>query len=116
MHGQLPAVFSVREREKLLEQLRVEDGHQEVETGVVVGYDCEQGHLALPERRQVELVCGGERRQGVEVELLQPGGERHLDGFERLGRAGAVAAVVFERDVARVLISSRSNSSSSTEA
>ena len=48
MHGQLPAVFSVREREKLLEQLRVEDGHQEVETGVVVGYDCEQGHLALP--------------------------------------------------------------------
>ena len=64
-------MFSVREREKLLEQLRVEDGHQEVETGVVVGYDCEQGHLALPERRQVELVCGGERRQGVEVELLQ---------------------------------------------
>ena len=98
-HRQASPVLVVGQMEQLLENLGVQDGHQEIEAGVVIGNQGEQGHFFLSQAGQIQLVCGGEGGEGSEIELFQPGCQGNLDGFQSLGGARAVIPVILHGDV-----------------
>ena len=95
----MPVVGGVVE---LLEELGVEHSDQEIKGAVVVGDDREDRGFALPHQRQLQLVVLGDGCQGFQVELLQAGDQRDLDGLQGLAAAGVVALVILQRDVLRV--------------
>ena len=87
---------------ELLEELGVEHSDQEIKGAVVVGDDREDRGFAFPHQRQLQFVVLGDGCQGFQVELLQTGDQRDLDGFQGLAAAGMIALVILQRDVLRV--------------
>lgn len=68
---QAPDILVVCEIEKLLEYLRVENRHKEIEAGVI-GNQRKQGNLFLAQRRQIQFVGGGQspREDGLNFSSL----------------------------------------------
>ena len=89
---------------ELLEELRVEHADYEVEAGVVVGDDRKNRSFALPHQRQLQFVVLGDGRQGFQIELLQAGDQRDLNGFQSLAAAGVIAPIVFQGNMLRAVL------------
>ena len=99
--GQAPAVYPVSRIEQLLEGAGIQQAYQEVEAGVVVRDEGKERHLLFSHAGQVQLIRCREGRHRGEVELLQPGRQSDLDGFQRLGRTGTIVLVILHGDVVR---------------
>ena len=97
-----PAVPVVGGVVELLEELGVEHSDQEIKGAVVVGDHREDCGFSLPHQRQLQLVILGDGCQGFQVEFLQTGDQRDLDGFQGFAAAGVIALVVLQRDMLRV--------------
>ena len=89
---------------QLLEQLRIQHADQEIEAAVVVRDDREKRGLPLAHMLQLQIVALGDAGQRIQIEFLQSGEQRDLDGFQRFGTAGAVATIVFQGDVIRFVL------------
>ena len=92
-------MFSVSRVEQLLKGAGVQKAHQEVEAGIVVRDQRKERHFFLSHAGQIQFIRGGQSRNRGEVELLQPGCQSDLDGFQGLGRAGTIILVILHRDV-----------------
>ena len=87
---------------QLLKQLRVQHSHDEIEAAVVIGNDTVQHGFFLAHAGQLQLIGAGQVSQRLQIEFFQMGYQRDLDGFQRLGAAAAVIAVIFQGNVVGV--------------
>ena len=88
VHRQAPAVLMVGTVEKLLKKLRVKDGHQKVEAGVVVGYQSKERHFFLAAQfPQVNRIVRADIGNGRDVECAHAQPQRHIDAL--CGLAGS---------------------------
>ena len=86
-----------------MEQLGVEHTNDEVEGTVIVRDAGEDYGFLLAQTPQIQFVCLSDTGQGFQVELLQSGNQRDLNGLQGFGTAGAIVLVVFQGDMLRVL-------------
>ena len=98
-HRQAPAVFPVSRVEQLLKGAGVQKAHQKVEAGIVVRDQRKERNFFLSHAGQIQFIRSSQSRNRGEVELLQPGCQSDLNGFQRLGRAGTIVLVILHRDV-----------------
>ena len=103
VNGERPAVFVVREGEKLLEYLGVEDGNKEVKAGIIIGDDSKEGDLPLSHALQIQLVHGGQGRKAFQIELFQSCRQGDLNGLQGFGRTRPIRLVILQGDMILVL-------------
>ncbi len=101
-HGKPSTVDEIRLMIKLLEQLGVEHSHEKVKGAVIVRDHGENRRFLLSQTPQLQFIVLGNAGQTVQIELLQAGDQRDLDGLQRLAAAGVIVPVVFQGDVLRI--------------
>ena len=104
MDGEPSAMHNVSRIIELLEKLRVEHTYNEVEAGIVVRDDRKHGGFSFSHQRQLQFVVLGDGGERFQVELLQAGDQRDLNGFQSLAAAGVIAPIVFQGDVLRTSV------------
>ena len=82
MDGQPAAVHDICLIIQLLKQLGVEHTHDEIEGAVVVRDHGINGRFLLAQAPQLHLIVLRDTGQRIQVELLQPGDQGDLDGFQ----------------------------------
>ena len=60
MHRQPASILIIRSFAKQVEKLRIGHAHQEVECGVRIGNDKEQGCFPVPDQIQLQFVIHGD--------------------------------------------------------
>ena len=99
VYRQASTILLICNFKELLEKLRIQNRHQKIKAGVIIGYQCKYCTFLFSQCIEFKFICDCECGKAFQIELLKPCCKGNLDALQSLRRSRMIRTVILKSDV-----------------